>query len=133
MMPASVSADDADLPARVDLAKKMVQILPARPQIESAVDSYIQSNLAGYTKQDRATFRQAMLNSINPKGLDKASVDAYATTYTKAELEVMVEYYAKPEAISAAKKEAEFAAKVYPELIKMLDQAVIRLRSSPKP
>jgi hypothetical protein len=45
----------------------------------------------------------------------------------------MVDYYSKPEAQSAAKKDAEFAAKVYPELIKMLDQAVIRLRSAPKP
>lgn len=126
-------AGEADLKARVKLARKMVELQPTGPQVEQAVDAYIKANMNGYSDEDRALFRQAMMNVINPKALDKATVDAYASTYSEDELEAMVEYYSKPEARSATEKQGEFAAKITPEIIRMLDTAVLRVREATTP
>ncbi len=128
--PLSAHALD-DTKERLVLAKKMIEILPAQPQIEAAVDGYISGTMATFSQKDRDTFRRAMLNVMNPKALEKSAIDAYVSTYTKKELAAMVEYYDKPEARSASEKQPEFAAKIYPEIIKMMDQAVIRLREKP--
>jgi hypothetical protein len=125
--------DSGDLKARLELAQRMLEIQPVHPQVEAAVDAYVQSNMAAFSKADREIFRSAMLNVMNPAALEKATLNSFADTYTRAELEAMVEYYEKPEARSAVKKQSEFTAKVYPEIIKMLDQAVIRIRSTQEP
>lgn len=121
---------DSDLKARLELAQRMLEIQPVRPQVEAAVDAYLQSNMVAFSTADREIFRSAMLNVINPAALEKVTLNSFADTYTRAELEAMVEYYEKPEARSAVKKQSEFTARVYPEIIKMLDQAVIRIRSA---
>jgi hypothetical protein len=130
---ALAAEDDTDLARRVELARGIVEILPSRPQIEQAVDEYVTTSLAGYSDKDRETFRRAMLNVINPRSLDKAAVDAYAGTYTAAELAAMLEYYSKPEARSALARQAEFEGRIRPEILRMLDQAVLRIRSVSNP
>jgi hypothetical protein len=129
-----VKAEDAgDLEARLELAQRMLDVQPVHPQVEAAVDAYVQSNMAAFSKGDQEIFRAAMLNVMNPAALEKTVLNSYADTYTRAELAAMVEYYEKPEARSASLKQQEFVAKIYPEIIKMLDQAVIRIRSTQEP
>lgn len=120
-----------DLPQRVVLAEKMVTIRPVRSQVERAVDAYIAVALRGRSESERELFRVRMLGAINADALEKITVDAYADTFTKEELAAMVEYYAKPEARSAAEKEAGLSEKISPEIIRMLDQAVMKARTQP--
>lgn len=121
----------ADLGRRVELAEKMVAIRPVRGQIERAVDAYIKHYMQGRSESQRELFRLAMLRAINADALEKITVDAYAETFTEKELVAMVEYYASPEARSAAAKEGELKKKIEPELIKMLDQAMMKARTEP--
>ena len=125
-------AQDDDFPRRLVLAEKMLEIYPAKDQLENAVDAYISQHLFAYPRQDQEIFRTAMLNVMNPKALEKKTVDAYAETYTLAELEAMVEYYSKPEAKSARQKQALFDSKLAPELIRVLDQALMKMRTAAK-
>jgi hypothetical protein len=66
---------------------------------------------------------------LNYEALEKISIDAMAETYTVAELEAMNEYYSKPEAKSAQPKYSNYANKVFPEITRMLDEAVMRVRT----
>ena len=52
-----------------------------------------------------------------------------AEIYTLPELEAMVEYYSKPEAKSAAEKQEAYQDKVGPEITKMLDKALMEMRT----
>lgn len=122
---------EADLARRVELAEKMVKIRPVRGQVERAVDAYINHYMQGRAESERALFRVAMLRAINAAALEKVTVDAYAETFTEAELAAMTEYYGSPEARSAAAKEAELKKKIEPELVRMLDQALMKARTEP--
>lgn len=117
--------DPSDLDERTALAKKMHDINPARDQINGAIDDVAQSQ----PEAERETFKTAMRSILNYQAIEKISIDAMAETYTKAELEAMVEYYSKPEAKSAAKKDDLYNQKVYPEIGRMLDQAMMRIRT----
>lgn len=125
----AAGAQSPDLEKRVALAEKMLEIRPVRAQIERAVDSYIAAALREKSENERELFRMAMLRAINVDALEKVVIDAYAETFTEQELMAMVEYYGKPEARSAAAKESELSEKISPEIIKMLDQAVMKART----
>ena len=122
---AQAPVDNADLDARTALAKKMHQINPTRDQINGAIDDVAM----GQPEEEREAFKTAMRNVLNYQTIEKISVDAMAETYTKPELEAMVEYYSKPEAKSASDKDAVYNSKVYPEIARMLDQAMMRIRT----
>lgn len=78
---------------------------------------------------ERETFKTAMRNVFNVTALEKISTDAYAESFTVEELRAMVEYYSKPEAISATEKFQNYANIVYPEIMRMLDRAAIRIKT----
>ena len=97
---AQEAVDEGTLERRLELAKQMQDIRPARKQVEAAIDQYV----SGLPPADQAVYKTALRNALNYKALEKISVDAYAETYTEAELAAMVEYYSKPEARSASEK-----------------------------
>lgn len=107
----------------------MLEIRPAKEQLEGALDSYINHYMIGHSEKEKQIFRSMIFNILNPEALEKMSIDAYAEIFTFAELEAMVEYYDKPEAQSARKKQPELNRKIAPEIVRMLDQAVIQLRT----
>lgn len=121
----SAPAEDPTYEERVELAKKMHELRPVREQVEQAINQYAQVR----PQQERETFKTAMRNVFNIKALEKISVDAYADTFTVEELRSMVEYYSKPEAISASNKFSDYANLVYPEIVRMLDRAAIRVKT----
>ncbi len=110
---------------RLELSQKMHEYLPARDQVYAAIDKVA----AAQPPAQRETFRSAMRRALNYKAIEKISIDAMVETYSIEELEAMVEYYSKPEARSASQKTSEYSAKVYPEIIRMLDQAMMRVRT----
>ncbi len=110
---------------RLELAKKMHDLRPVRDQVENAIAQFSQTR----PPAERETFKVAMMNVFNVKALEKISIDAYVDTFTVEELRAMVEYYSKPEAASASDKLGNYSAIVYPEIVRMLDKAAMRVRT----
>lgn len=123
--PIAVAQDDEGFERQLELARQIQELRPAREQVENAIDRYV----ARMSENRREVFRSALRNVFNYKALEKISIDAYAETYTEAELQAMLEYYSKPEARSASEKADEYARKVYPEIVRMLDRAAMRVRT----
>jgi len=119
------SPADPTYDERIALAKKMHELRPVREQVEQAINQYAQTRPQG----ERESFKSTMRNVFNMRALEKISIDAYAETFTAPELSAMVEYYSKPEAISAGEKFDNYAGIVYPEIVRMLDRAAIRVRT----
>ena len=117
--------EDLTYEQRIVLATKMHELRPVRAQIDHAIAQYAQTR----PEAERASFTTAMRNVFNVKALEKISIDAYAETFTLEELEAMVEYYSKPEARSASDKIGAYSAIVYPEIMRMLDRAAIRVKT----
>jgi len=128
MFSAPVIAED-NFSERLELAKQMLEIRPAKQQLENAVDTYIRNYMFAYPEKEQQAFRMGLLRVMNPKALEKTSVDAYAEVFTVKELQAMVEYYSKPEAQSATNKQNALNAKIAPEIVRMLDHALIRTRT----
>ncbi len=103
----------------------MHKIRPTQDQVYTAIDQIANQQ----PEAEREAFRNAMRQILNYKAIEKFSIDAMVDTYTVEELEAMVEFHAKPEAQSALAKEQDYADKVYPEIIRMLDQALMRVRT----
>ena len=122
-----VQADDLD--RRLELARQMQDIRPARAQVEQGIEQYVSK----FPEERREAYRQEFEKILNVKALEQISIDAYAEVFTVAELEAMVAYYSQPEALSAEQKIGDYARLVYPQIIRMLDQAAIRVKTSDSP
>jgi len=122
-------AQEDDFTQRLKLAKEMVDLRPASEQLESALDAYINNYLLNLSASEKETFRSVMLQIMNPKALEKTAVDAYAEIFTLKELEAMVAYYSLPEARSSRDKQKQLNARMAPEIVRMLDQAMMRFRT----
>lgn len=118
-------AQDSDVNTRLELARRMHDIRPTEMQVNAAIDQVAQQQ----PEEQREAFRTAMRKVLNYKAIEKTSIDAMAKIYTADELKAMVEYYSKPEAKSAGEKEQDYAKIVYPEIIRLLDEAVIRVKT----
>lgn len=117
--------DEKILAKKVKLAKEMHQIRPTRNQIDRAVRQAA-SNLPEY---ERAKYIAAMTSMLNYNAIERISIDAMVETHSLKEIEAMVEYFSKPEAQSASKKIGPWARKVQPEIVRMIDRAMMRLRT----
>lgn len=120
---------DQTFERRLELAEQMLEIHPVKEQVNRAIDRYIQSYMLTSPEGEQERFRAALTRVLNYKALERVSLDAYAEIFTEAELEAMVEYYAKPEAQSARLKLEQFNGRIYPEIIRMMDQTIIRART----
>lgn len=117
--------DEAILQKKLDLAKKMHQIRPTRDQVDAAVNMAAQS----LSPNERQPFIVGMKRILNYNAIERISIDAMVQTYTLAELEPMVAYFSTPEARSASKKIANWATQVQPEIVRMIDKAIARIRT----
>lgn len=121
------AADNADLAKRIELSKKLHQVMPVsvREQVNIAIDEFVKQQ----PEDQREVFRANMRNALNYEALEKISVDAMAETYTDKELQVQIDYYSKPEAKSINDKYEAYANKVFPQISKMLDKAMMQART----
>jgi len=117
--------DDALLAKKIKLAKEMHKIRPTREQVNSAVRKASMS----LSEYEQASFISAMESMLNYNAIERISVDAMVETYSHKELVSMVEYFSKPEAMSASKKILPWARKVQPEIAHMIDRAMMRIRT----
>ena len=122
---ATTAQADPDVDKKLALAKKMHKLRPTKDQVYAAIDQIAQTQPVA----QRDTFVQAMRGVLNYQAIEKISIDAMAETYTLPELQAMVDYYSKPEAISAAAKDQAYGQKVYPEIMRMLDAAMMKVRT----
>ncbi|PCK00078.1 MAG: hypothetical protein COA45_04145 [Zetaproteobacteria bacterium] len=113
------------LAKKIALAREMHKIRPTRVQVDSA----IQRASLSMPSRDRRAFIGAMKGMLNYNAIERISVDAMLETYTLKELDAMVEYYSKPEATSASDKVGYWASLVQPEIINMIDKAMMRIRT----
>lgn len=122
----SANAADEGFKTRLEIARKIQGVRPVRDQVDNAVEQYLQSRVP---PQQRESYRRALQNAVSYKALEKISVDAYAETFTEKELSSMLEYYQKPESISAARKVPQYSNIILPEIVRMLDRAMMRVRT----
>lgn len=121
----AMAQDDANLERRLELAKEIQKVRPVQSQVDGALERYLQS----VPESQRDSYRRALQGVLSYKALEKISNDAYAEVYSEAELSAMLEYYKKPESLSAAKKSDQYAGRVLPEIMRMLDRAMMRVRT----
>lgn len=114
------------LERRLELATKMHSFRSSRELVDNAITQVANQS---YAPGEREAFITAMHSILNYKVLEKIAIDAMAEIYTEKELEAMVEYYSKPEAISASDKTEEYYERVVPEITKIIDKAMMRVRT----
>lgn len=107
------------------LAKRMHEIRPTREQIDAAV----QRASMMLPENERGPFVNVMSGMLNYNAIERISMDAMVETYTLKELEIMVEFYSQPEALSASMKMGVWAQKVQPEIVRMIDKAILRIKT----
>ncbi len=109
---------------RLELAGQLQGVRPVKVQIDRAIDRYVERQ----SEATRAVDRMALQKTLNYKAIEKISVDAYAQVFTDAELEAMIAYYSTPESHAAEAKILDYRALVGPEIIRLMDQALIRAK-----
>lgn len=123
---AKAENDDKDVLAKkIELARQMHHIRPTRTQVDSAVMSAAMT----LPTSERQNFIITMKSMLNYNAIERISIDAMVDTYTLVELELMVEYFSKPEAVSASAKVQNWARKVNPDIVRMIDEAIMRIRT----
>ncbi len=118
--------DPATFEQRYTLAQQLAEVRPVKNQVDAAIEKYVQLRIP---EQMRDAYRNGLRKILNYSAIEKISIDAYTDTFTEAELQAMVDYYSKPEAKSANRKIEDYATKVFPEVSRMLDQALMRLKT----
>ncbi|MFP4097545.1 MAG: hypothetical protein ACLFU1_02025 [Alphaproteobacteria bacterium] len=121
----SENEDEAVLAQKVELAKAMHDIRPTHEQVDSAV----YRSAMNLPPNERNKFVASMQSMLNYNAIERISVDAMVDIYTKKELEAMVGYFSKPEATSASRKLPVWAREVQPEIVRMIDRALMRIRT----
>ncbi|MBX2834461.1 MAG: hypothetical protein KTR28_05780 [Micavibrio sp.] len=131
-LPVGAFAQDSEYQARLELADEMLEINPPSRQVEQAVDAYLEAQDGVFMiEADKVRFKTAMIKILNANSLEQISRNAYADIFTLAELLAMVEYYSKPEAITARDKIPDLEGAIYPAIMKMMDQAIMKAKTAP--
>lgn len=115
----------ADTAKKIELAKKMHEIRPAKAQVQEALDQ-VGRNLP---PMERDKFLKMVEGAFDYAKLEKLSIDTMVELFTVAELEKMVEYFGSPEAKVIATKLPEYQKKIQPEIIRSLDAAMMAQRT----
>lgn len=123
--PADVSAPADDMTQRIALAEKMHDIWPVRTKVEDALDIAAQS----FPEDQRDKFKSGMRKAIKYDQLEEESIAAMAKLFTVAELQKMVDFYGSPEGKSVSAKTDDYMKALEPVMTKMLDQALIEVRT----
>lgn len=106
---------------RYALAQKMTEIWPIRPRVESALTIVAEN----FPEQERLAFKAQMRKNIQYDLLEEESTKAMALTFTKEELEKMIEFYGSPAGRSIAAKVEDYQMALQPAMNKMMDKAIL--------
>ncbi len=122
---AQEAAPADNMVAKTNLAKMMHEIKPARGQIEGAIDM-VAKRMAPEQQQ---AFVDRMYKAFDFKKLEELSIKSMAEVFTEAELQKMVDYYGSKEAMSSGEKMPVYQSVMQPEITKMLDEAILEVRT----
>lgn len=109
---------------RLKLSRKMHEIWPVRPKVETALDIIAEQ----IEPQERAAFKAAMRKAIKFKALEEASIDAMADIFSIKELEAMIAFYGSKEGRSISFKTGDYEKVLEPVLIEMIDKALLNVK-----
>jgi hypothetical protein len=121
---AQEAAEDS-VATKLNLAKIMHEIKPARGQIETAIEMVARR----LPSEQQQGFVERMNQVFDYKELEELSIQSMAEVFTQAELEKMVDYYGSKEAMSINEKMTVYQSVMQPEITKMLDEAIIEART----
>lgn len=121
----AAQAATGDAAQRLELSKKMHAIQPARIQVEKAVALVAQR----IPEANRESFKSSMMASIDTAKLEQVSINAMAQMFTVPELQHMIAYFQAPEAKSIAEKMPNYYMQLQPEIMKMVDAAMMAART----
>lgn len=125
--PVTASAQEGDpaLSARVELARELHEIRPLDDHITAAIRDISQR----YPEAQRGVFVERMERAFDSERLTALSVDVMAETFTDAELQAMISYFGSPEGQSISEKMPVYQALLEPQLVRLIDQAMMDLRA----
>jgi adenylosuccinate synthase len=116
---------DPDYAKKVELAKEMHKIRPAKAQVQEAVEQ-VSRNLG---PADRDKFNRMVQKAFDYDKLEKLSSQTMVDLFTVAELQKMVDYFGSPEAKAISQKLPKYQEKIQPEIIRQLDAAMLAERT----
>lgn len=117
---------EAALPqSRLELAQKMHQIWPIRTRMETAINSVSEA----FPEEKRAEIKAALRKNIQYDQLEEASIKAMAETYTDEELEKMIEFYGSETGRSISAKTGDYEVALRPIIVKMIDRAMLDIKT----
>ncbi len=110
---------------RMALAKKLNEVNPVSRQIESSITRVAE----GWGLSEKEKFKSEMLAKVDMASIEKISVQSLADTFTKEELQVMVNYYSQPETAKIIEKMPIYQGLVQPGITREIDKALMALRT----
>lgn len=114
---------------RLELARQMNDIRPARSQVDEAV----QAVSKGLPPMEKERLNKLVDRAFDYKALEKLSIETMAELFSESELEKMVAYFGSPEARSISAKLPQYQQKLQPEIIRMLDAALMTEKTGGPP
>lgn len=118
-------AQDTGASERLALAEKVNAANPVTRQVEQSVLRIATE----WGLAEKEKFKREMMAAIDLPAMEKASVQAMADTFTKEELQVMLEYYSHPEAARIMEKMPVYQGLVQPGISREIDKALMKLRT----
>ena len=116
---------DASQQERLQLAEKINEVNPVARQIEASLLRVA----AEWNLSEKEKFKREMLAAMDIKAIEKTSAKAMADTFTKEELNVLLEYYSHPETAKIVEKMPLFQGMIQPGISREIDRALMKLRT----
>lgn len=121
--------NDRDIPqAKIKLAERYYALNPTWRMLSNEVRQMAKA----LPEKRRLIFVTAIEKSIDKELLKQESVPIIAELFTKDELQALIKYYEDPLIQSALAKQETFSRKIAPVVQKMMDEAVLKFRTSPE-
>mgnify|MGYP001820151971 CR=1 FL=1 len=109
---------------RLELSRKMHEIWPKRPKVESALEQISEQ----IEPQERLRFKAGMRKAIEFDALEEGSIDAMADIFSAKELEAMIAFYGSKEGRSVSHKTSDYEKALIPLVTKMIDKALLDVK-----
>lgn len=116
---------DASQQERLQLAEKINEVNPVARQIEASLLRVA----AEWNLSEKEKFKREMVAAMDIKAIEKTSAKAMADTFTKEELNVLLEYYSHPETAKIVEKMPLFQGMIQPGISREIDRALMKLRT----
>ena len=114
---------------QLELAGKMHEIWPIRTRVEAAIDAVAQN----FPPEKQAEMKAKMRKNIQFDQLEEESTKAMASIFTEEELQAMIDFYGSDTGRAISAKTSDYELALRPVIIKMMDKAMLDLRTGTAP